>query len=185
MRELIYDSYVLFSFNPVFCIVGMQGTNDTFILADNNFANIEKVTIESAKIMTKNKSYFTLTHLLKFNGAHIRLELNGIVLTKDSHLGGILLLTNNVADSTSSRRIKRKKLSLKEQYLAQRAKGANIASMYQQKVSFNLSNLVKKSNLCQMTLYYSINGCNDRSSTNSKTCIISNLIKIHNSLFFL
>lgn len=72
MIESTYDSYLLFRFKPL-GIVGMQ-TNNTLILADNNFANIEKETIKSTKIITKDREYLTLAHLLKFNGAQIKLD---------------------------------------------------------------------------------------------------------------
>lgn len=37
----------------------------------------------------------------------MKLNLNGIVLTKESHIGGILLVTDHDADSTSSKGITR------------------------------------------------------------------------------
>ncbi len=89
--------------------------------------------------MTKDREYFTCTKLIKFNGAQIKLDSDGIVLTKDSHIGGILLVTDHNADSTSSRGITRKKLSTKEQYLAKRARGAYIASVCQPEASLDLS----------------------------------------------
>lgn len=46
--------------------MGIQ-TNDTLILADNNFASIEEEAIKSAKIITQNREYFTFAQLLKFN----------------------------------------------------------------------------------------------------------------------
>ena len=61
------------------------------------------------------------------------------MLIKESHLGDILPVINHDADSTSSRGITRKKLSPKEQYLAQRARVAYIASMCQPEASFDLS----------------------------------------------
>ena len=52
MKESTYHPCLLYSSGP-FGIVGMQ-TNDTLILADNNFAGKEKAAIKSAKIMTKD-----------------------------------------------------------------------------------------------------------------------------------
>ena len=54
MRESIYDPYLFFSSDPTFGIIGLQ-TDDTLILADNEFASIEEDAIKSGKIMTKNK----------------------------------------------------------------------------------------------------------------------------------
>ena len=137
MIESTYDPCLLYS-SSSFGIVGMQ-TDDTLILADNDFASTEEDAIRSAKIMTKDREHLTSAHSLKFNGAQIKLDSNEIVLTKESHVGGILPVTDHVADSTSSRGITRKKLSPKEQYLAQRARGAYIASVCQPEASFDLS----------------------------------------------
>ena len=137
MIESTYDPCLLYS-SSSFGIVGMQ-TDNTLILADNNFASTEEDAIRSAKIMTKDKEHLTPAHPPKFNGTQIKLDLNGIVLIKKSHIGGIFPVTDHAADSTSSKGITRKKLSPKEQYLAQRAKGAYIASVCQLEASFDLS----------------------------------------------
>ena len=114
IKELIYDLYLFYS-SSSFDIMGMQ-TDNILILANNNFASTKKDKITFAKIITKNREHFTSAHLLKFNGAQIKLNSNRIVLIKKSHIGEIFSVTNHVADSTSSRRITRKKLSTKEQY---------------------------------------------------------------------
>lgn len=44
----------------------------------------------------------------------IKLNLNKIILIKNSYIGGILLITNYNTDFTSSKKIIIKKLSLKE-----------------------------------------------------------------------
>ena len=112
MTESTYDSCLLFRSEPL-GIVKMQ-TDDTLILADNNFASTKEKTIKSAKIMTKDREYLTLVYPLKFNSTQIKLDSNGIVLTKKSQVGGILLVTNYAADSTNSKGITRKKLSPKK-----------------------------------------------------------------------
>ena len=116
MEESTYDPCFLYRSGP-FGIVGMQ-TDDTLILADNDFANKEEAEIKVAKIITKDREHLTSTQPLKFNGAQIKLDSEVIVLTKKSHVGGILLVTDHDVDSTSSREITRKKLLPKEQYLA-------------------------------------------------------------------
>ena len=135
--ESTYDPCFFYS-SSSFGIVRMQ-TDDILILTDNDFASTEKDVIRLAKIMTKDREHLTPAHPLKFNGAQIKLDSNGIVLTKESHVGGILSVTDHAADSTSSREITRKKLSPKEQYLAQMARGTYIASVCQPEASFNLS----------------------------------------------
>lgn len=113
-------------------------TDDTLILADNNFANKKEVEIKAEKIMTKDREHLTSTQSLKFKGAKIKLDLKDIILKKKSHVGNILLVTNHVADSTSSREITRKRLSPKKWYLVQRVRGTYIAFMYYLKSSFDL-----------------------------------------------
>ena len=89
--------------------------------------------------MTKDREHLTSFHPLKFIGVQINLDSEGIVLTKKSHIGGIFLVTNRDIDSTSSRGITRKKLLPKEQYLAQRVRGAYIASVCPPEAFFDLS----------------------------------------------
>ena len=137
MKESTYDLCLLYS-SGLFGVVGMQ-TDDTLILADNDFAGKKEAVIQTAKIMTKDREHLTSSHPLKFNGAQIKLDSEEIVLTKESHVNGILPVTNRDIDSTSSRGITRKKLSPKEQYLVQRARGAYIASVCQSEASFDLS----------------------------------------------
>lgn len=52
-------------------------------------------------------------------------------MTKKSHIEEIFLITDHVTNSISSKGITKKKLLPKEQYLAQRAKGIYIVSIYQ------------------------------------------------------
>lgn len=112
MRESVYNLCLLYRSGPL-QIMGMQ-TNNTLILANNNFANKEEKVVRNVKIMTKDWEYFTPTQPIKFNRVQIKLDSNSIILIKESHIGGILLVTDHDANSTSSRGIIRKKLSLKE-----------------------------------------------------------------------
>lgn len=116
ITKLVYDFYLFFRFERLE-IVEMQ-TNDILILANNNCASTKEEVIKSAKIMTKYRKYLILAYSLKFNSAEIKHDLNSIVLTKKSHVREILLVIDHGTDSTSYKRITRKKLSLKKQYLA-------------------------------------------------------------------
>ena len=136
MTESKYDPCLLFR-SELLRIVKLQ-TNDILILANNNFTSIKEEEMKLAKIIIKNRKYLTFAHPLKFNSIQIKLDSNGIVLTKRSHVGGILLVTNHAADFTSSKEITRKKLLPKKLYLAQRVKGTYITFVYQSEASFNL-----------------------------------------------
>ena len=141
MIESIYNSCLFYS-SSLFSIVRMQ-TNDILILADNDFASTKEDAIRSAKIMTKDIEHILPAHSLKFNGAQIKLDSNRIVLTKKSHVGEIFLVTDYATDSTSSRRITKKKLLPKKQYLAQKARNTYITSVCQPEASFDLFELLK------------------------------------------
>ena len=112
MTKSIYNP-CLFIRSKLLGIMEMQ-TNDTLILVDNNFASIKEEAIKSIKIMTKDRKYLILIYSLKFNGAQIKLDSNGIILTKKSYIRGILLVINHATDSISFKKITKKKLSLKE-----------------------------------------------------------------------
>lgn len=68
--------------------------------------------------MIENTENLSLADLLKFNDALIKLNLNKIVVIKESHIGDILTLTDHVASDTNSREIIKKKLSAKKYYFA-------------------------------------------------------------------
>ncbi len=144
MTESTYDSCLHYRSGPL-GIVGIK-TDDKLILVDNDFASIEEEAIKQAKIMTIDCEYVTSAQPIKFNRAQIKLDSDGIILTKESHIDGILLVTDHDADSTSSRGITRKKLSTKEQYWAQRAIGAYIASVCQPEAFLIFFQLLKKLN---------------------------------------
>lgn len=57
-------------------------TNNIIFLANNIFDNTKKIEIRLTKIITKDRKYLMFTYLFKFNGAKIKLDLNGIVQIK-------------------------------------------------------------------------------------------------------
>ena len=138
MVQSIYDPCLLYQSEPL-GIVGLQ-IDDTLILADNAFVEAEKDAIKSAKIITKAQDHLTSTKPIKFNGTRIELEASeDLTLRQDTHVGGIELVKKFDASTTSSRGVVRTKLSSKDQYIAQRARGAYLASICQPEASFNLS----------------------------------------------
>lgn len=105
-------------------------TDNIIILADDNFNCIEKKTVKNTKIMTKNWEDLISAKSVNFNRAQIKLDLNNIYLTKNSHVGGIFLVTTHDANCTNLKRITKKKLLHKKKYLAQRIKRVYIISIY-------------------------------------------------------
>ncbi|KAL3702992.1 hypothetical protein TMatcc_010179 [Talaromyces marneffei ATCC 18224] len=121
-----------------FGIVGMQ-TDDTLIVANDTFAVREEEEIQRANILCKPREELTIDNPLKFNGAVVTETAQGITLTQKRTCSHIRLVQDQPADTTNSRGKVRKDATPKEQYIAQRALGAYIASMSQPEASFDLS----------------------------------------------
>ena len=138
MDQSTYDPCLLLSTEP-FGIVGLQ-TDDTLFTADDAFAKQEQIQLQNAGFLAKEREVLSTNHSLKFNGGIIELTTNGaITLTQERHCKNLNLVDNNNTKSSSSRRTVRENLSTKDQYVAQRARGAYIASACQPEASFDLS----------------------------------------------
>lgn len=138
MTESTYDSCFLFKHQPL-GLVGLQ-TDDTLILADDAFATDEEEAIRAANFMTKQRDCLTIDHPIKFNGLTIRLDKNGdISLKQEARIGGVSLIKPINTSTTSARGLVRENLTPKDQYVAQRARGAYLASICQPEASFDLS----------------------------------------------
>ena len=124
--------------NDGFGIIAMQ-TDDTLMLADDRFAKREEHEIEAASILCKPRQQLTPSTPLKFNGAIISEDGQGITLTQERTLKRIQLINDQPIDIVSSRGKLRKDVSTYEQYVSQRALGAYAASMSQPEAAFDLS----------------------------------------------
>jgi hypothetical protein len=136
MDQSTYDPCLLQSNEP-FGIVGIQ-TDDTLFLADEMFAEAEQNELRKAKFLAKEREQLTANTPIKFNGGLIQLTPDGITLTQERQCKNVKLIDIKTTTSTSSRGITRT-LAPKDQYIAQRARGAYIASMCQPEASFDLS----------------------------------------------
>ncbi|KAL3713544.1 hypothetical protein TMatcc_002247 [Talaromyces marneffei ATCC 18224] len=121
-----------------FGIIGIQ-TDDTLIVANDTFAAREEEEIRRAKIRCKPREQLTTDNPLKFNGAVVTETAQGITLTQKRTCSHIRPVQDQAADTTNSRGKVRKDATPQEQYIAQRALGAYIASMSQPEASFDLS----------------------------------------------
>jgi hypothetical protein len=119
-------------------IVGMQ-TDDILILIDLNFATAKKRAIVDVKIMTKSRNHLDPNSSLKFNDTIIERQENDIYLRQISQSDHLQLIRNVDIAIISSRNKVRPALISKEQYVAQRARSAYVASICQSKASFDLS----------------------------------------------
>jgi hypothetical protein len=84
METSTYDPCLLHCSNPDrgFGIVGMQ-TDDTLIVADSAFAVREEEEIKRANILCKPREQLTSGKSLKFNGAVITEDPQGVILTQE------------------------------------------------------------------------------------------------------
>jgi hypothetical protein len=137
MEQSTYDPCLLYSNDP-FGVVGLQ-TDDTLFVGDDNFAEQEEVQLKKAKFKAKERERLTPDHDLKFNGAIIHAETTGITLTQERQCKKLKVVNTKNSTSTSSRGAVRENLSIKDQYVAQRARGAYIASVCQPEAAYDLS----------------------------------------------
>ena len=135
MNEFIYDFCFLYS-NQLFDLMNLQ-TDDTLILINDEFAIRKNEIIQHAKIMTKSREQLIIVNSVRFNGIKIKLLKNeSITLNQKSHAGGIQIIKDQNSSSINFRDLVREKLTLKNQYLAQRTKNAYVALIYQLDVFF-------------------------------------------------
>jgi hypothetical protein len=137
MEQSTYDPCLLYSNEP-FGIVGLQ-TDDTLFIGDATFAEQEQIQLQKARFLAKERECLTSTKSIKFNGGVIQLKEDSITLTQERQCDNLGLVSNKSTSTTSSRGTVRQNLSTKEQYVAQRARGAYIASVCQPEAAYDLS----------------------------------------------
>lgn len=129
MIESIYNLYLLYRCE-LFGIVGLQ-TNSFLMLLSNTFIVIEEEAIKTAKFMTKKRVCFLPKTPIKFNNTWILLAPNeDIMLSQKTRVRSISLIKDHKTSTTSSREVVYINLSPKEQYIAQQARRAYLASIY-------------------------------------------------------
>jgi hypothetical protein len=139
MDQLTYNTCLLYSTSDRFGLVGLQ-TDNTLILGDTNFAQAKQDELATAKFLAKEREQLTINTPLKFNrGVITLLEDGSISLTQEKQCNNLAPVRVTPSNSISARGITRDSLSLKDQYRAQRARGAYVASMCQPEASFDLS----------------------------------------------
>jgi hypothetical protein len=117
-------------------------TDDTLILVDQSFAVVEEEAVHSAKIMIKTREQLTSINSLKFNDTRIeRIESNDIIyFRQETHIQDIQLIDSVESTIITSARDKvHIKLTLRDQYIAQRARETYLTSICQSEASFDLS----------------------------------------------
>ncbi len=144
-----YDLCLLFINQSIFELIEMQ-TNDTLMLKDDRFAELEEIELKKTKLTFKKRKMLIIFILIKFNDEMISINLIEDI-SKDNKNNYNLSLTQlkqfdpiqliNLSTSTdliSSRDEIKKMMTSKDQYVTQRAKDAYIIIMTQSEASFDL-----------------------------------------------
>jgi hypothetical protein len=131
-------------------------TDDTLMLKDDRFAELEESELKKAKLMSKKRKMLIIFISIKFNDEIISLiefEFTSkgsynLSLTQLKQFDQIQLINLSASvDLISSRGQIRKMVTPKDQYVAQRARGAYIATMTQSEAAFDLSLAAQVTNL--------------------------------------
>jgi hypothetical protein len=145
MAQSTYDPCLLFTpGNPEnkqttgFGVVGMQ-TDDTLLLADSTFAEIEENELRKAQFLSQEREELTVENPIKFNRGQLTMKENSLELTQEWHCQNLGAVLHEAVNLTSSRGVIRKSVLPKGQYIAQRARGAYIATVCQPEAAYDLS----------------------------------------------
>jgi hypothetical protein len=119
-------------------------TDDTLMLRDDCFAELEESELKKAKLTFKKRKMLIVFISIKFNDEVINLIINKndyiLSFIQFSQFDQIRLINISISiDLISSRDQIRKMMTSKDQYVAQRVRDAYIVIMTQSKVSFDLS----------------------------------------------
>ena len=121
MNPLTYDPCLMSNDDAV---IGLQ-TDDSLIVATSDFMKKEQFELDKAKLLAKPVERLSHEHPLDFNGVHITLtDEDRIRLSQSKHIGRITLLRESFT---------------KNDYVAQRALGAYVATVSQPEALFSLS----------------------------------------------
>ena len=139
MKPSTFDPCLLYATSGEIGLVGLQ-TDDTLILASTAFAEVEDMKLKEAGFASKERERLTTKHPLKFNGGHIQLEGDTtLVLTQERQCANIQLVGQHTKDLEGTRGKVRPSVSPQDQYIAQRARGAYVATVSQPEAAFDLS----------------------------------------------
>ena len=141
MQQSIYDSCLLYinQKDKDFGIVGLQ-IDDTLILGDETFANVENFYFHEAKLLAKKKEKLISQHQIKFNGVYIKQENSeSFYLNQERLCKNLRLVELKSKDLTSARDVIRKSVAFGDQYVIQKTRGAYIATLSQSETAFDFS----------------------------------------------
>jgi hypothetical protein len=143
MIESTFDSCLLHIEFIHFEVINIQ-TDDTLILADDEFVALKEKKLARAHLTSKKRENLNLIISIKFNDELIILANDdndkSLLLTQSKQFDQIKLINlSSSINLTSFREEIRKMITLKNQYVVQRARDAYIATISQFEASFDLS----------------------------------------------
>jgi hypothetical protein len=123
-------------------------TDDTLMLRDDDFAELEESELKKAKLMFKKREMLITLISIKFNDEVIIIDSSNILLFNQlKQFDQIRLINMTISvDLIDSRSQIRKMITSKDQYVTQRARNAYIVTMTQSKVAFDLSLVAQVTN---------------------------------------
>ena len=138
MRQSTFDSCLLYTNDYNFGVVELQ-IDDTLILADGKFATVEKNELRAVKLLVKERERLTKITLIEFSEDHIEKTNNDLYFNQSRQCSCLRLVTIKSANLINTRDVVKSNVTLKDQYVVQRARGVYIAIMTQSKISFDFS----------------------------------------------
>jgi hypothetical protein len=143
MIESTFDSCLLHIEFIHFEVIDIQ-TDDTLILADDEFVALKEKKLTRAHLTSKKRENLNLIISIKFNDELIILANDdndkSLLFTQSKQFDQIKLINLSFSiNLTSFREEIGKMITLKNQYVAQRARDAYIATISQFEASFDLS----------------------------------------------
>ncbi len=139
MTKSTYDLCLLFINQSVFELIKMQIDN-TLMLRNNRFAELEKNELKKANLMFKKRKMLITLISIKFNDKIIIIDSSNILFfnqLKQFDQTRFINMTISV-DLIDSREQIRKMMTSKDQYVTQRTRKIYIIIMTQSKVAFDL-----------------------------------------------
>jgi hypothetical protein len=122
-----------------FEVIDIQ-TDDTLILANDEFVTLKQNELVRARLTFKQREKLISTISIKFNDDLIFLSDNFLLLTQSKQFDQIKLINMSFSiNLTSFREEIKKMITLKDQYVTQRARDVYIATISQFEASFDLS----------------------------------------------
>ena len=142
MQQSIYDFYllhinVIFE-NKDFEMINFQ-IDDTLILADEHFVEIEKIELHKIKLLIKFRKQLIIIIFIKFNDDYLKQQINSIFFSQKRLCQFFRSIKLQSIDFINTKNVIKKLMISKNQYIAQRIRKIYIIFLFQSKISFDFS----------------------------------------------